>query len=92
MPQTIARWLLATLIVAVPVSYLFWQWANDDPKVLEGFSYAAFHDRLAASPPAFWSYALYMMVATAVVVLLHTLVFRGLGKVFPAPVEGRGKR
>lgn len=84
--QVIVRWLIAIVLVSIPVSYIFWQWRYSEHKELQGLSPEAFTTEIAeGAPPAYWPYAVYLMIVTAVVVTAVALIAGGLRVVFPPP-------
>ena len=75
--------LLAALIVIVPISWLFWQWNNSADPVLPALAPKAFHSQVGGTEPAYWSYALWVLLAYAVIAFLVQLVEKLLARFFP---------
>lgn len=82
--QRLLRHVLATVLVAFPCAYLLWQWAFLREPVLPGLSYSAFNDRLASPDQRpFWTYAIWVFLVFAVMLVLRSIVDWVLGRVFP---------
>ena len=78
------RWLLATMIVGIPASYIFWEWRFDPNPVLPALSYQAVNASMSTdSQPALWTYALWVIAALLVINTLTLLVAWVLGKFYP---------
>ena len=98
--QTLVRWLIAIIIVALPLSYLLWQWRFAEHKELAALSYEAFDARLSGSDgPVYWPYGLYVLALVIIVVSLVGLIAAALRLVFPgerrageAPKQGAPAR
>ncbi|MDA3962302.1 MAG: hypothetical protein PF961_16055 [Planctomycetota bacterium] len=86
--QTLTRWALAALVVALPMSYLFWNWRFTEHAQLRGLSYEAFQARLTDSEaPSYPPYALYFILVVILTVLAVNVIATGLGKIFPRAPE-----
>ena len=82
--RMILRWAISFLLVTLVASYLFWQWRFGEYQVLKELSYDAFHDNFAEdTPAAYWTYALYVILAVACINATAALLAWGLGRVFP---------
>ncbi|MEQ9455525.1 MAG: hypothetical protein RLN76_13150 [Phycisphaeraceae bacterium] len=89
--QFTARWLIAVTLVAVPLSYILWQWRHAEHKELASFSYEAFSQRMTdTTEPVYWPYGIWVIGLVAIVVLTVNLVARGLKTVFPNPKPKHG--
>ena len=78
------RWSISTVLVTLPVSYIFWQWRYEDHKILGELSYEAFNERFVDAPPgAFWTYFLYVLAAILCINLAIAVLAAGIERVFP---------
>jgi ABC-type phosphate transport system permease subunit len=84
--QTIVRWLIAIVLVSIPLSYLLWQWRYAEHKELSGLSFESFNEWVSsADAPQFWPYAIWILIVTTGVVCAISLIVLGLKAVFPTP-------
>lgn len=82
--RNLVRHGLAMVLVAFPSAYVIWQWSNVTNPVLPSMSYASVNETLAGDrTPAFWTYAIWVLVLFAVMSVLTHLVNALLRRVFP---------
>jgi hypothetical protein len=81
------RWTISSLLVTLPVAYLFWNWRYEEHPVLEAISYEALNERFTEGDPApFWTYVLYFLLAILVINTATAVVAGILGRIFPDDV------
>lgn len=86
------RWFLSTLLVGVPIAYVFWTWRFAEHPVLPALSYQTVNASLGSNPqPVFWTYALWALTALLCINTLTLIVAWLLGKVYPDQPGARSR-